>query len=422
MILTKEEEIILKGKKGPGYQRALEFLVKTGEVFGAKRLRPIEYAHIIMEEAQKFGEEAKAGEKIVQSFTEGVKSFAVPTTLNPLLLNLRDREKIGIPDSVFDRIFEQVSKAKEFYLGLGAIPAYSCTPHYFYPLKMGKHIAVTEGEVVVFSNSVLGLRTHYETPVSALAAAIIGKVPEFGLHLKPYRCGEVLVKVNMSCEDFSYADYGALALWVAEKIGNKIPIWDGLPKDMTETQLKYFSMGHCLGGTPGLFHILGVTPEVFAEDTVFGIKKVNEAIIVGKRELHEAYEKCTTADKKSIDAVLIGCPHCGLEELRKIACLLDGKKVNSGVRLWIATNRVVKDLALRMKFIEVIEKAGGLVLEDMCVGIALLSHFNLQLGVQTVVTNSVCPALFIPPLSLQKIGVYYLKLEDCITASIRGTV
>ena len=425
MILTQEEISMLKGHKGPGRRRALEFLVETGEAFEAKRFVPINYAHLIIEEAQKFGGEADIGQEITALFTEGVDAFAVPTTLNPLLLNLSVKEKTKIPPELAERIAVQMAKPVSIYEGLGAIPAYSCTPYYFHPLRVGEHVAVTEGEVVLYTNSVLGARSHYESVPSALAAAIVGRVPEFGLHQTDKRRGQVQVKISRDLlEDtrLSYADYGAMALWVGEKLGDKIPVWDGLPGGMTEAELKYFAMAHCLGGSPGIFHIVGVTPEAMTKEMAFGGRMPERIIEVGRGELKQAYQKCTSASTPEIDTVLIGCPHCTLEEIKKLAFLLEGKRVDSSVRLWIITNRLVKDLASRMGYLEKIEAAGGLVLWDMCIGSSLLAHSASLFHVKTVVTNSTCPALFIPPLSLGEIGVHYLPLEKCIGCALAGRV
>ena len=425
MILTEEEESILKGQRGPGRRRALEFLIKTGEAFEAKRFIPISYAHLIIEEAQKFGGEAEIGEAITALFTEGVDSFAVPTTLNPLLLNLSAKDKAKIPDDLTEKIALQMAKPVSIYEGLGAIPAYSCTPYYFHPVRVGEHVAVTEGEVVLYTNSVLGARSHYESVPSALAAAIVGRVPEFGLHQKKNRRGQVLVKISrdlLRTAQFSDAEYGALALWSGEKLEDKLAVWEGLPKGMTEAELKYFSMAHCIGGSPGMFHIVGVTPEAMSKDMAFGGRKPDQIIEVGRDALNEAYQKCTSASAREIDTVLIGCPHCTLKEMEKLALLLDGKKVDVSVRLWIVTNRLVKDLASRMGYIEKIETAGGAVLWDMCIGSSLLAHSASLFDVKTVVTNSTCPALFIPPLSLGEIRVYYFPLEKCIGSALSGSV
>ena len=50
---------------------------------------------------------------------------------------------------------------------------------------MGEHIAWSESSAVVFANSVLGARTNREGGPSALAAAVCGVTPNYGLRHRP---------------------------------------------------------------------------------------------------------------------------------------------------------------------------------------------------------------------------------------------
>ena len=73
-----------------------------------------------------------------------------------------------------------------------------------------------------------------------------------------------------------------------------------------------------------------------------------------------------TMDGGEVDFVLLGCPHYNLEQLRKVAGMLEGKKLASGTKLWVCTNRMTKQAAKWQGYVQVIEAAGGRVVCDSC--------------------------------------------------------
>ncbi len=79
---------------------------------------------------------------------------------------------------------------------------------------------------VTFANSVLGARTNREGGPSALAAAFVGKTPNYGLHLDENRVPDVHVQVNAELTKLS--DWGALGYAIGKKAENKIPYITGI--------------------------------------------------------------------------------------------------------------------------------------------------------------------------------------------------
>jgi predicted aconitase len=69
-----------------------------------------------------------------------------------------------------------------------------------------------------------------------------------------------------------------------------------------------------------------------------------------------------------------------------------------------------------MGFVEIIERAGGLVLTDLCV--APGAPFHLVPGVKTVAINSARGAYFIPGAC--NVDVIFGDTKDCIQAAITG--
>ncbi len=96
--------------------------------------------------------------------------------------------------------------------------------------------------------------------------------------------------------------------------------------------------------------------------------------------------------------------------------MLDGKKVNSGVRLWIATSKQIRVIGERMGVVQKIEKAGGLVLTDVCAGPS--NPLNEVPGVRRVATPDARAAYFIPGSA--GLEVIFGSVKGCIEAAISG--
>jgi len=132
--------------------------------------------------------------------------------------------------------------------------------------------------------------------------------------------------------------------------------------------------------------------------------------------MKSSFRKLTTTQKEDVDMVAFGCPHCSLLQIREIASLVEGKKVNPNTRLWVATSGHLRNLAQRMGYVDIIEGAGGLVLSDLCVAPGAPFHFVP--GVKTVAINSARGAYFIPGAC--NVDVIFGDTKDCIRAAVDG--
>jgi predicted aconitase len=305
---------------------------------------------------------------------------------------------------------------------LGIIPTYTCHPHFQHELRLGEHVAFTESNVQIFANAWFGARSNIEGASTAIAAAITGRTPEYGLHIEGNRRGEIVIEVNEETqpESFDYADYGALSFWTGKLLTNHIPIYLGLSEKMTAGQAKYMCAPQILHSSAATFHIVGVTPEARSLEEALGGARAKGRARFGKRERREAFESLCSAKDQNVDLVCLGCPHCTLDELAAIAGLLEGKKVNGQTRLWIGTNEPTRNLAERMGIIALIEEAGGLVLTGMCSGTAPILRLGRKLGIRTVASNSACLAGILCRSGRGKFGAWFGRTSDCIAAAING--
>jgi len=172
-----------------------------------------------------------------------------------------------------------------------------------------------------------------------------------------------------------------------------------------------------VSGAVPMFHVVGVTPESRTREEAFGGREPSRSMVIRSHELQEVEGLLNTTQGNEVDLVCFGCPHCTLAELQEAAFLLEGKKVSENVRLWLCTSMWFKDLAKRSGYLETIERAGGLILADICAGPS--APFNyLKEGIQVVATNSVKTAFYAPGTS--RVDILFGDTRRCIEAAVSG--
>jgi hypothetical protein len=102
--------------------------------------------------------------------------------------------------------------------------------------------------------------------------------------------------------------------------------------------------------------------------------------------------------------------------MRRYAVLLDGKRVHSDTQLWVCTNVVVEEMARKMGYVAIIERAGGKLMVGTC-------HNDCPLGAwgfRRLVTDSGKFAYYTPTT----VGTQcvFSSTEGCIQAAIAGKV
>ena len=423
MKLTDKEKEILNGGYGSGRKRAMQYLVDIGEALNAEKMVDIEQAHCESVEGVMAGAAAEFYMDWPETFLENVDSFAVPTTINSKCIDMTRAKDAGYTPEAVEVVKKTMLIAEKRMESRGGIPVYSCAP--FGPMlpHFGQHIAITESGVSHYANSVLGARTHQHTVGSALAAAVIGKVPFWGRHLSENRYGQILVKFreDLKRDELDYSDIGTLAYWVGRMAEDRIPVWTDL-EHMDHGELLYWSIGQCLSSGYEMEHAVGITPEAPTTEAALGPNKSVDTIVAGKKELEDAYAYLSNAKQNEIDLVVFGCPHLTVGQLAGIAKLLNGKKIHSGVKLICATSGYMRQVAESVGAVAMIEKAGGVVTQDACAGTCSYASIPQLVGFTTVVTNSATAAAYIPGISGGKIGVHYRNTEKCIEAAIKGRV
>jgi len=381
MYLTKQEEKILNGEKGEVMERMFRLLVRLGEIYNADKMIPVGSVQVAGVSYKSIGD---PGTEFLEDLSSKNARVKVLTYLNPAGMDLENWEKLGFPKDFAKNQLRIMNAFKK----MGIVVTSTCTPYLAGNLpRFREHIAWSESSAVSFSNSVIGARTNREGGPSALAAAICGVTPNYGLHLWENRQPTIKIKIDTNLTYNS--DFGALGYYVGKKVKNKIPYFTGI-KDANTDQLKALGAAMAASGAVALYHIEGLTPEADL------VKKTNlETINVGKKEIKETYDKLNTG--KHPDIVIFGCPHASLREISTLADKLEGKHLKKPV--WICTSRMVKEAAERMGYNEIIAKAGGSIVADTCMVVSPIE----EMGYKTTGVNSGKAANYLPGFCKQEV-------------------
>lgn len=381
---------MLRGEHGEVIERSLRLLVRLGEIYNADRLIPVGSVQVAGVSYKSIGD---PGLEFLEDLAAKGARVRVPTTLNPPGMDLVDWKELGFPED----FAEKQLRIMDAFGKMGIMMTATCTPYLVGNLpRFGEHIAWSESSAVSFANSVIGARTNREGGPSALAAALCGVTPNYGLHLDENRRPNFLVKVDSKLKTNS--DFGALGHHVGKIVKDKVPYFQGIQNTDVD-QLKTLGAAMAASGAVALYHVEGLTPESKLMDTS-GL----ETIEFGDRELREAYEKLNTG--KDPDIIILGCPHASLKEIAALACKVEGKHLRKP--LWICTSRVTKNAATRMGFTNIIEKAGGKVVADTC---AVVSPIE-RMGYSTTGVDSGKAANYLPGLCKQQ--VVFKSIDDLL--------
>jgi predicted aconitase len=388
MQLTREEEKMLEGEHGWANQVSMKILVRLGELYGATRLIPIQSAHLSGVSYKHMGD---ASIDFLQALANGGGKARTLSTLNPSSFDPSYLTKRYPQERL-----KQQSRIIDLYTKMGIKPTLTCTPYYLQTPPQEQHLAWAESSAVIYANSVLGAWTNREGSPSALAAALIGKAPNYGMHQAANRQPNMLVKVETSLK--SNEEYGALGINLGKILKDKVPMFKELGNP-SDDDLKHLGATMASSGMTALFHHQHQRTKLHLETISIEAKDVKEA----KASL------CTT--QEAPDLVFIGCPHCSQEELRSVARLLEGKRVRQDSELWVCTSRHMRDK--EKKSAATIERAGGHVLCDTCVLVTWIK----DLGVHTLMTNSAKTAFYTP--TLNEVDVTLAPMNKCIKTACK---
>lgn len=400
MELTKDQLDLLNGKYGEGAKLAMRIQVAIGESFGAKKMVPITKAHVALSNQDA---DLWLAEKLVNL---GARCRITPT-VNPGFC-LSYFKKKGL---VSDEDYKMMERTHNAYKALGAELSYNCTPYIDTNVpRYGEIVAFSESSATPFVNSVWGARSNREGANSALFAAITGYVPEYGLLFDENRRGDILVNVEADLDnDYCYHMLGMCG----KKIGHGIPVFTGIPKDVSQEALRNLGAELNTSGAYDMYHIVGVTPEAPDLETAFGGKKPKKVVTITNEDFAEILKDISLEGDREIDFVMFGCPHFTLKEARYISEKVKGKKLKK--EMWILTSSLVSQMADRMGIMEILEEAGAHIVPDTCPDQPCWKFLEGKIGLTESPKCAYYP---------QRRGIHFIirDLDTCIEAALTGEV
>ncbi|MFQ5398191.1 MAG: aconitase X [Anaerolineae bacterium] len=403
IALNNEQEAMLAGQRGLAKQMGMRLLLDMAAAAGASELIPISSAHLA-------GVSPLTGGLGLRRFLAKLAAdpqaqVAVPTTLNSAGCDVAQFEamRIVVPDFL-DHSREIVS----LYTRLGVRPTQSCIPYEWDGVITEGTAAWAESNAICFGNSYCGLHTNRESGLSALACALTGYTPRYGLLRPDARRPNLAVVVTARLEDPT--DFSILGDWIGKQRQPEwqmplglIPLIRGLPDDLTHEQKKALTAAAANYGCP-LLYIEGVSdaPEGAIQPT----------LRFGPDELAQRYEELLP--KTAVSLITIGCPQASIGELRATAVLLKGKKLPSTAPpLWVFTSSANKAIAEKTGVADIIRRSGALLLENTCPEVVPYD----PAWVRHVLTNSMKAEHYIKS-GLNGIPTSVMKLADCIAVAM----
>ncbi len=416
MILTEEEKRMLGGELGPGVSRAMEFLIAYGEAYGAQKMVKVKSSHILPDPVEW-----------LNNLTEEVENFKVMTTLHSgSPYNTQMVDILGLKEGEGGYAVEENRIALDIYRQKSAFLTCSCAPYLMGNIvKQGDVFTWAGSSGIIINNSLNGARGNRESGVSMTCSAITGRTPDMLLTTDEGRKAQIVFNPRgLNLEEMTEAEYGAMGYHIGSVAIDKNVAIDTLPTSLPFEKLKYLLSPMPVSGAVSLCHITGITPQALTLDQALGGRKPDDCIQIEAGDIKNAASQLTTADNDSVDVVMLGCPHLTIVELKQIATLLEGKKVSDNVKLWLNTNEGVYVLAKKMGYIDIFEKAGAVILREIC--IAMFPFGKLKQPVKNVATNSARCAHYMArggmgDLVGQKImGSLYGSVTQCLTSAISG--
>lgn len=406
--LTNYENKILSGEFGNEAKQLVEIALKIAEINNVNEFA--EVAHVMIGNTCMLSVAGETGiEFLVKLASSGIK-FRVPTYTNVTSIDLERWEELGIPKSYAETQLKGVGAWK----GLGAIINCSCMPFFSGAIpRFGEHVAYADTSTVIFGNSYFGARSNRESDLVCLAAAVTGRVPKFGYHLDENRKGQYLIEVQTPLK--SEGDFGALGYHIGKIVKEKVPVFKSTYEQNLSVQ-NLIQLGASLAstGTVSLFHWDNITPEIKQNpDYYYQTNEIMDNLVIGSKEIKNIYDQLNTLKGTQVDFVYIGCPHCSIEKVKYIANLLNGKRINDNVELWVSVPSSVRLLASKSGDFQKIEQAGGKVISDTCAVILPMNYFEFK----NVITDSAKAYVYLSDFGLE---TAYGTIEQCLQAAIRG--
>jgi predicted aconitase len=323
MPLTKEEQDIMDGKKGPELAKVMKIVVAHGNVFGAEKLVELGGApHCSMYTGTDYM--AQMIKLFQECATAGLKTYK-PYTVNPRCYDLYN---VNNNETDMQLIYEGYKLQRDLdwvhgQLGSPDLNFRSCA---CYVDEVGNkpapgtYVAWAESSAVNYGNSALGIRTNRNAAGMELLCGLLGKAPLFGLMTDEGRMSSWLIDVKTS----KMPDWGVLGTAIGLKVIDANPFITGIAqyigKEVTNDNmhiLKKMGSATAASGAVGLYHVEDLTPDAKQKGRDLLMKDYQTYVFDDAEQARVLanfpVEWKGRPEKPTV--CLIGCPHNTFKEL-----------------------------------------------------------------------------------------------------------
>ncbi len=412
MRLSPEERAILAGERGEAARRALEYQIKVGEFWGAERFVPVTNVHM-MGDIEVMGDGGLAWLKD----TAGLGArCAVATTTNARCFDFAHCKRLGQDAGEAAKERELIATLRR----MDVVTTDTCINYQtVYQPHLGEHVAWGDTGTVIYANSVFGARSNFESGPAALAAAVTGRTPEYGFHLDAHRKGSFTVELRVALDDL--ADWGAVGKLVGEPHQSyfSVPVFHGYRRGPVADELKHLGAALASYGSMGMFHFVGVTPEAPSLEAALGGRAGAERMVITDADIERAYASYGLGGGDARLVVFSG-PQQSLFEMKQLAGLFGGRKVQEGTQCFVTTNGAVLAQARALGYAGALEAAGVTILEGVCFYILQnLSAMRTANGWSNLVSNS---AKIVNIIGAHRFNTILRRTRECVDIACTGVL
>ncbi|HEX9672733.1 MAG TPA: aconitase X catalytic domain-containing protein, partial [Burkholderiales bacterium] len=381
MRLTAEEQAMLRGTRGEPVRRALGLQLEVGKFYGARRFVPVSNVHM-MGDIEVMGD---GGLDHLQRLAQSGARCRVPITTNARCFDFAHVERLGQDAGEAAKERRLIGCLRE----MNVVTTDTCINYQtVYQPHFGERLAWGDTGTVIWANSVCGARTNFESGPAAMAAAMTGRVPEYGFHLDRHRRGTFVVEVATELKDF--AEWGAMAKLVGESHQSyfAVPVFTGVKQAPAADELKHLGAGLASYGSMAMYHMMGVTPEAQTLRAAIGGRRTGHRMRITRAAIERVFAGYRNPDG-SCNFVVFSGPQQSLLEMKQLAELFDGRRVHAGTTVMVTTANGVLASARALGYAQKLEAAGVTILEGVCVYILQnLTRMRAANGWTNMISNS----------------------------------
>lgn len=418
MKLSDIEKSILDGERGQAPQKAMELIMRYAGVLGAERLCRVTWADLFCGAHHYL--DVAGTDDFDRIFSTMSLCATQPTCLEKMnqgciCYSGVEVDCTEIPGKMLagpDRQALNLTMLSRF-VASGVVLSGTCVPYLlgFIPLA-GEHFVSCESSAVLFLNSLWGACGNGDGIEASFCAAVCGYTPLWGMHLPENRKATHVVEIFSRPE--SVYDWDVLG----HAIGKQLPpmavpvLTGGYVRPDTIRLKAFFASLACAAGTE-MCHLEGITPGAGTLHQTLADNAEPSRIVVSDTDVDESVEQFNGNGRPRIDYISLGCPHYHIDEIRRVADFLDGRRIHADTRVHIWTAGPFKYMADRCGYTKTIENAGAHLLTGSCP-----SSRGYPAGVRSAAYDSAKQRM--SAAQETDAQLFYGSLEQCLRTAISG--